>query len=131
GPEMYGNDRVFGYLRLEGGADAAQDKAVETLEKAGQPVVHIAVKDIYDVGQEFFRWGLATAVAGAIIGINAFNQPDVEARKSETRKLNCEHEEAGKLPPEQPILEGSRVKLFTDPKNAVELARAAGGQVTL
>ncbi len=128
---MYGNDRVFAYLRLEGGADAAQDKAVETLEKAGQPVVHIAVKDIYDVGQEFFRWEIATAVAGAIIGINAFNQPDVEASKIETRKLTGEYEETGKLPPEQPILEESGVKLFTDPKNAAELAKAAGGQKTL
>src|SRR5208282_5160378 len=131
GPEMYGNDRVFAYLRLEGGADAGQDKAVEALEKAGQPVVQIAVREIYDIGQEFFRWEIAIAVAGSIIGINAFNQPDVEASKIETRKLTGEYEETGKLPPEQPILEESGVKLFTDAKNAAELAKAAGGQKTL
>jgi transaldolase/glucose-6-phosphate isomerase len=131
GPEVYGNDRVFAYLRLETGADPAQDAAVEAIEKAGHPVVRIAVKDIYDVGQEFFRWEIATAVAGSIIGINAFNQPDVEASKVETRKLTGEYEETGKLPPEQPILEESGVKLFTDSKNAAELAKATGGQKTL
>ena len=83
-PEVYGNDRVFAYLRLAGAPDAKQDAAVDALEKAGQPVVRIAVPDIYDVAQEFFRWEIATAVAGSIIGINAFNQPDVEASKIET-----------------------------------------------
>ena len=131
GPEVYGNDRVFAYLRLENGADAAQDAAVEAIEKAGHPVVRITIKDIYDIGQEFFRWEIATVVAGAIIGINAFNQPDVEASKVETRKLTAEYEETGKLPPEQPILEESGVKLFTDPRNAAELAKATGGQKTL
>ena len=130
-PENYGNDRVFAYLRLEAGADAGQDAAVEALEKAGHPVVRIAVKDIYDIGQEFFRWEIAIATAGSVIGINAFNQPDVEASKIETRKLTGEYEETGKLPPETPILEDSGVKLFTDAKNAAELAKAAGGQKTL
>jgi len=129
--DNYGNDRLFAYLRLEAGPDAAQDDAVEELEKAGQPVVRIAVKDIYDIGQEFFRWEIAIATAGAVIGINAFNQPDVEASKIETRKLTGEYEETGKLPPEQPILEEAGVKLFTDPKNAAELAKAAGGEKTL
>ena len=130
-PDNYGKDRVFAYLRLETGPDAGQDAAVEALEKAGHPVVRIVVKDIYDIGQEFFRWEIAIATAGAVIGINAFNQPDVEASKIETRKLTSEYEETGKLPPEQPILEESGVKLFTDAKNAAELAKAAGGQKTL
>ncbi len=130
-PDNYSNDRVFAYLRLETGPDAGQDKAVEALEKAGHPVVRIAVKDIYDLGQEFFRWEIAIATAGSVIGINAFNQPDVEASKIETRKLTAEYEEKGKLPDEQPILEEAGVKLFTDPKNAAELAKAAGGQKTL
>jgi transaldolase/glucose-6-phosphate isomerase len=130
-PEVYGKDRVFAYLRLETGPDAAQEKAVEALEKAGQPVVRIAVKEIYDLGQEFFRWEIAIAVAGAIIGINTFNQPDVEASKMETRKLTAEYEETGKLPDERPILEDGGIKLFTDAKNAAALAQAAGGQKTL
>ena len=130
-PDNYGNDRVFAYLRLETAPDAAQDAAVGALEKAGHPVVRIAVKDIYDLGQEFFRWEIAIATAGAVIGINAFNQPDVEASKVETRKLTAEYEETGKLPPEEPILEEAGVKLFTDPRNAAELAKATGGQKTL
>jgi transaldolase / glucose-6-phosphate isomerase len=125
-PEVYGNDRVFAYLRLEGGADPAQDAKVAALEKAGQPVVRIAVAEIYDLGQEFFRWEIATAVAGSIIGINAFNQPDVEASKVETRKLTSEYESKGSLPAEKPVLEEGGFKLFTDPKNAAELAKAVG-----
>src|SRR5208337_1371828 len=80
-PEAYGSDRIFAYVRLETAPDAAQDVRVGALEKAGHPVVRIAVSDIYSLGQEFFRWEIATAVAGSILGINAFNQPDVEASK--------------------------------------------------
>src|SRR6266852_4140499 len=82
-PENYGSDRVFAYLRLESAPDPEQDAAVEALEKAGQPVVRIVVQEPYSIGEEFFRWEIATAVAGSIIGINAFNQPDVEASKIE------------------------------------------------
>jgi transaldolase / glucose-6-phosphate isomerase len=125
-PEVYGNDRIFAYMRLEGGADANQDAKVAALEKAGQPVLRIAMKDIYEIGAEFFRWEIATAVAGSIIGINAFNQPDVEASKIVTRNLTSEYEKTGSLPAEKPILEDSGVKLFTDDKNATALATAAG-----
>src|SRR5579863_1792004 len=125
-PEVYGNDRIFAYMRLEGGADANQDAKVAALEKAGQPVLRIAMKDIYEIGAEFFRWEIATAVAGSIIGINAFNQPDVEASKIVTRNLTSEYEKTGSLPAEKPILEDSGVKLFTDDKNATALAAAAG-----
>src|SRR6266487_5315284 len=80
-PKVYGNDRLFVYLRLERAADAAQDAAVDALEQAGHAVVRMAIADPYDISQEFFRWELATAVAGSILGINPFNQPDVEASK--------------------------------------------------
>ena len=130
-PELYGNDRVFVYLRLETGADASQDGKVDALEKAGQPIVRITIADIYDLGAEFFRWEIATAVAGSIIGINAFNQPDVEASKIATRNLTSEYEKTGSLPAEKPVIEDSGVKLFTDEKNAAELAKAAGGDRTL
>jgi transaldolase / glucose-6-phosphate isomerase len=129
-PEVYGNDRVFAYLRLEGAPDTAQDAKVAALEKAGQPVVRIAVSDTYSLGQEFFRWEIATAVAGSIIGINAFNQPDVEASKIETKKLTSEYESKGALPPEKPILEEAGFKLFTDPKNAADLATAVAALPT-
>lgn len=120
-PDVYGNDRIFAYLRLDPAPDAAQDAAIDTLEKAGQPVVRISLPDIYNLGQEFFRWEIATAVAGSIIGINAFNQPDVEASKIETRKLTSEYEATGHLPPETPFFEGDGIKLYADDKNAAAL----------
>ena len=130
-PELYGNDRVFAYLRLESAADAQQDAKVAALEKAGQPVIRISLTDTYDLGQEFFRWEIATAVAGSILGINAFNQPDVEASKIVTRNLTTEYEKNGSLPGEKPILEDKGVKLFTDAKNAAELGKAAGFEKSL
>jgi transaldolase/glucose-6-phosphate isomerase len=130
-PEVYGNDRVFAYIRLENGADPAQDKAVDALAKAGHPVIRIALSDIYNLGQEMFRWEIATAVAGSVIGINAFNQPDVEASKIETRKLTTEYEKTGALPAESPILSENGIDLFTDPANAAALASAAGSDKTL
>jgi transaldolase / glucose-6-phosphate isomerase len=130
-PGVYGNDRVFAYLRLDSAPDAQQDAQVAALEKAGHPVVRIAVGDKYDLGQEFFRWEIATAVAGSILGINAFNQPDVEASKIATRNLTSEYEKTGSLPAEKPVLEDKGTKLFTDEKNASELAKAAGSDKSL
>jgi transaldolase / glucose-6-phosphate isomerase len=130
-PGVYGGDRLFVYLRLEGAADEAADAGVEALERAGHPVVRIAVRDVYNLGQEFFRWEVATAVAGALMGINPFDQPDVEASKVETRKLTTEYEQTGALPDEQPFFEGDGVKLFTDGENAAELRRLAGGDESL
>ena len=121
GPEAYGQDRVFAYVRLDSAPDSKQDAHVASLEKAGQPVVRISLPDVYNLGQEFFRWEIATAVAGSIIGINAFNQPDVEASKIETRKLTTEYETNGKLPPEAPFFEGSGIKLYADEKNTAAL----------
>jgi transaldolase / glucose-6-phosphate isomerase len=120
-PDVYGNDRVFAYLRLETKGDKKQDAAVTALEKAGHPVVRISVKNIHNLGQEFFRWEIATAVAGSLIGINAFNQPDVEASKVETRKLTSEYESTGTLPAESPFFEADGIKLYTDPKNVSAL----------
>ena len=117
-PDHYGTDRVFAYLRLESAPDQAQDAAVKALEEAGQPVVRLSVQDPYAIGEEFFRWEIATAVAGSIIGINAFNQPDVEASKIATRKLTSEYETKGQLPAEEPFFQADGVKLYADPKNA-------------
>jgi glucose-6-phosphate isomerase len=120
-PNVYGSDRVIAYLRLDPAPDAAQDAAIDALEKSGQPVVRIGLPDIYNLGQEFFRWEIATATAGAIIGIDAFNQPDVEASKIETKKLTSEYEEKGHLPPETPFFEADGMKLYADDKNAAAL----------
>jgi len=124
-PVTYGNDRVFAYLHLATKSNKAQDAAVAALEKAGHPVVRITLPSTYNLGQEFFRWEIATAVAGSIIGINAFNQPDVEASKIETKKLTSQYETTGSLPPESPFFEEKGIKLFADEKNAAALKGGA------
>jgi hypothetical protein len=117
---------------LESDADPAQDRGVEALKLAGQPVAGISVGDVYNLGQEFFRWEIATAVAGSLIGINPFDQPDVEASKVETKKLTEAYERDGSLPAERPLFEADGIKLFADPKNASALndlvpAQSIGG----
>ncbi len=130
-PEVYGSDRLFAYIRFSDAADPEQDHAVESLQAAGQPVVKIEIADIYQLGQEFFRWEIATAVAGSIIGINAFNQPDVEASKEVTRQLTSEYEKTGKLPDQEPIFEANGIKLFTNQSNAEALQQAVGDNTSL
>jgi len=124
-PASYGNDRVFAYVRLASKPNKAQDAAVAALEKAGHPVVRITLPSTYNLGQEFFRWEIATAVAGSIIGINAFNQPDVEASKIETEKLTSQYETTGSLPAESPFFEEKGIKLFADEKNTAALKGGA------
>lgn len=129
--EMYGDDRVFVYVRLESSPDPSQDTAIEALKASGEPVVQISVKDPYTLGEEFFRWEIATAVAGSIMGINPFNQPDVEASKIATRELTEAYEETGSLPPESPVLTEGPVSIYTDEKNANALADGAGANRSL
>ncbi|WP_337288340.1 bifunctional transaldolase/phosoglucose isomerase [Candidatus Methylomirabilis sp.] len=130
-PDIYGRDRLFVYLRLLSAPDAAQDRVVDALEQAGYPVVRIGVDDPYDLGEEFFRWEVATAVAGSILGIHPFDQPDVEASKTATRKLTAEYEKTGALPAETPMFSGDGITLFTDEKNAAALRKMVHGQHTL
>ncbi|NOT57814.1 MAG: bifunctional transaldolase/phosoglucose isomerase [Deltaproteobacteria bacterium] len=127
----YGTDRLFVYVRFAPAPDVDQDAFVAALERAGQPVVRIVVNDVYDLGQEFFRWEIATAVAGAILGINPFNQPDVEASKVETRQLTTAYEQTGALPAEAPLYEGQEIALFTDDKNAAALRASLSGAPSL
>jgi len=122
-PEHYGDDRFFAYLELEGFADPSQRQAVDALSRAGHPVARIGVKDIWHIGQEFFRWEIATAVAGAIIGIDPFNQPDVEASKNKTRALTDDYEKSQTLPPEDPVFRENGLAVYADPRNATELGR--------
>jgi transaldolase / glucose-6-phosphate isomerase len=130
-PDVYGRDRLFVYLRLSSAPDATQDGSVDELERAGHPVIRIAVDDPYDLGEEFFRWEFATAVAGSIFGIHPFDQPDVEASKIATRKLTDEYEKSGVLPRETPIFTEKGIELFTDENNAAALAETMNGTPTL
>jgi transaldolase/glucose-6-phosphate isomerase len=121
-PTVYGSDRFFIDLRTEG--EAGSDDKLAALEKAGHPVVRITMKSVDHIGQEFFRFEIATAVAGAILGINPFNQPDVEAAKIKTRELTAAFEKSGSLPPEKPVISTNEVDLYTDDKNAGALRKA-------
>lgn len=117
-PQHYGEDRLFVYLRLESAPDLDQDRAVDALARAAQPVVRISIAEPYDLAQEFFRWEIATSVAGSILGINPFDQPDVEASKVETRKLTTEYEKTGSLPPDRPLLETDGMRIYATSKTA-------------
>jgi transaldolase/glucose-6-phosphate isomerase len=130
-PEVYGDDRLFVYLRLRTAPVAASDMAVAELEGVGHPVLRIVVDDPYDLGEEFFRWEMATAVAGSILGIHPFDQPDVEASKRVTRRLTAEYERTGTLPAETPLFTGDGIKLFTDEKNVDALRSLVDGEPTL
>lgn len=111
-PDHYGDDRLFVYLRLDGDANDESDKAIKAVESSGQPVVRLDLRDKYDLGAEFFRWELATAVAGSIIGINPFDQPNVQAAKDMTESVLGQYESSGKLPPmEDPVSLGELLGL--------------------
>jgi transaldolase/glucose-6-phosphate isomerase len=123
-PQVYGDDRLFIDLTLDGETDAKRDAKLAALEKAGQPVIRIAQKSIENIGQEFFRFEIATAIAGAVLGINPFDQPDVEASKVKTRELTAAFEKTGALPPETPVLSSTSINVYTDEKNADALRKA-------
>jgi transaldolase/glucose-6-phosphate isomerase len=128
--DLYGSDRFFIDLRTESENDSAHEEKVATLEKAGHPVVRIVVKSIEHIGQEFYRFEMATAIAGAVLGINPFNQPDVEAAKIKTRQLTAAFEKSGALPAETPVISTAEADLYTDAANAASL-RNAGADGTL
>ena len=125
-PNVYSQDRIFAYVRLASAPDDAQDAAVEALVAAGRPVVRLDVADPYGLAGEFFRWEIATAVAGSVMGINPFDQPDVEASKIVTRKLTSEFEATGTLSGEDPVLADDGMTFFTDGANAEALRHEAG-----
>jgi hypothetical protein len=107
-----GSDRLFVHFVLDGDTDLAADAKLKVLASEGAPVVTIRVGKPGLVGQEFVRWEIATAVAGAVIGIDPFDQPDVEEAKIATRKLVDAYEESGSLEPETPVGETADFALF-------------------
>jgi glucose-6-phosphate isomerase len=122
---VYGNDRVFAYVRLKGTADSSQDAKVAALEAAGHPVAYFEISDLYEIFGQFFTWEIATAVAGSVMGINPFNQPDVEAAKIETRALTTEYEKSGTLPQRTPFLTDEGISLYATDAYAAKLKAAA------
>ncbi|MGJ5197873.1 bifunctional transaldolase/phosoglucose isomerase [Bradyrhizobium sp. HKCCYLRH1030] len=129
-PEVYGHDRFFIDIRIGGDDVAGHDAKLAALEEAGHPVVRIVMKSIDQLGQEFFRFEMATAVAGAVLGINPFDQPDVESAKIKTRELTAAFEQSGALPAEEPVVSIKGCELYTDAQN-VESLREHGADGTL
>jgi transaldolase/glucose-6-phosphate isomerase len=126
--DHYGNDRVFVYLGQNRDSHGAGDEdssgltiALHAIEQAEHPLIRITLDSVDTLGQEFFRWEFATAVAGSIMGINPFNQPDVEAAKIEARKLTDQYEKAGSLPDEKPFFEENGFALYSGDTYAEEL----------
>ena len=135
-PESYGNDRIFVYIRYVGTAESRTDSSlaakVSALEAAGHPVVTIDIADLYEVFGQFFTWEVATAVAGSVMGINPFNQPDVESAKIETRALTSAYEQTGKLPAREPVFvtlaDDQEFKLYATEAYAATLKKDAPAQ---
>ena len=120
-PENYSNDRLFIHLHLTG--DHNYDSKVLALIDAGQPVVEFALNDMYDIGREFFRWEIATAIASWRMGITPFDQPNVESAKILARKMVQEYKEKGKLPELIPtIIENDIIVYSTEPAKSIEFA---------
>ncbi len=115
-PSVYGSDRFFVYLRLKGAKNQTLDRQVHALTRAGHPVLTFALRDRYDLGAEFFRWEYATAVAGHVLGIQPFDQPNVQESKDNTRRVLDGYQSTGRLP--EPVV-----------SNAAEAAVQLAGQL--
>ena len=124
-PGVYGNDRIFVYVKLAGTADSSLDAKVAALEAAGHPVIAVEISDLYEIFGQFFSWEVATAVAGSVMGINPFNQPDVESAKIETRALTTAYEKTGSLPVREPVLVDGGIGLYATEAYAATLKAAA------
>jgi transaldolase/glucose-6-phosphate isomerase len=122
---VYGTDRVFVYINLISDTDPAQDHFIDSMEEDGHPVIRLTMNGPLDIGAEFIRWEFATAVAGAVLGIHPFNQPNVQESKEYTKDLTDAYEQSGRLPPETPVLESAGIKLYTDADNAEFLSALA------
>ena len=122
-PAVYGSDRLFVHLRLQD--DTSLDDVVERLRSAGHPLVTLRLQDPYDVGGELFRWEMATATAGAVLGVNPFDEPNVAESKANTNRLLEEHRASGALPEGEPAISEDGVALFAD-EPAADLSAALG-----
>jgi transaldolase/glucose-6-phosphate isomerase len=129
-PHDYATDRLFIYLRVDGDANDDLDAGVRILQEAGHPVVKLHLPDAYAIGGEFFRWEYATAIAGMLLGINPFDEPNVTESKQNTGRLLDHFKTYGSLPANQPTLVEDGTALFLDPKTD-ELVRRLAAQHNL
>jgi transaldolase/glucose-6-phosphate isomerase len=119
-PSEYGKDRVFAYIRPHGSESTFLDMRVGPLREAGYPVIDVFMEDLYDIGAEFMRWEIATAVAGSVIGINPFDQPNVQESKDITKKYVAEVEAKGSLAPESPTVSAAGVSVYNQAGSSVD-----------
>lgn len=124
-PDAYGDDRIFVVMRLKGAVEPRQ-ASVNALVDAGHPVIELMLDHPLDVGAEFFRWEVATAVCGAVLGVNPFDQPDVEASKIETTALADAYERGLPLPVETPLASHDGITLFAGSAVSARLTQLAG-----
>jgi hypothetical protein len=111
-PLDYGLDRFFVYLQVNG--DTTYDSTIKELRETGFPTIQIKIKDSYDLGGQFFLWEFATAIAGYRLGINPFDQPNVEAAKTQARKMTAAYQEEGILPALSPSFETDNIRVISD-----------------
>lgn len=128
-PDVYGDDRLFVCIRVRSSGDDRNEdetskfeRRIHELEQAGQPTVVLEISDPYDLGQEFFLWEIATATAGSILGINAFNQPNVQESKDNTNRLLGEYEKEGRLPRPEAVVERDGVTISGPGEPASDVA---------
>jgi glucose-6-phosphate isomerase/transaldolase/glucose-6-phosphate isomerase len=136
-PSDYGQDRLFVYLRLKGAKNDVLDKQVKALARAGHPLLRCDLRDLYDLGAEFFRWEFATAVAGHLLGIHPFDQPNVQESKDNTSRVLEGYKTSGRLPDQkssEPVLAArelaarakagmyAAILAYTKPSNLFETA---------
>jgi transaldolase / glucose-6-phosphate isomerase len=114
GPEVYGNDRFFIHIQLAEEERERFDPKLDALKAAGHPLVSFTLQDKLELGQEFFRWEVATATAGSLLGINAFDQPNVQESKDNTNRLLAEFRSKGRLPEDEPASTAGALRLYCD-----------------
>ncbi len=117
-PAIYGPDRNFAYFRMNGSDNDPTSKTIKRLLDAGHPVTTIDMGDKLDIGQEFFRWEIAVSTAGAILGINPFDQPNVKESKDNTNRILKEVQEKGKLEEPTPILKDGPLSFYYRQKHS-------------
>jgi transaldolase/glucose-6-phosphate isomerase len=123
-PEVYGDDRVFVHIAV-GVTDPEVENKLRAIEAAGHPVVRRVLNDTLDLGEEFYVWEMATAVAGAIAGINPFDQPNVQESKDNTRRLLEDYKREGELVEQTLAVEGRGLKVFCDEETIEQLGSSS------
>jgi glucose-6-phosphate isomerase len=125
-PEAYGDDRFFVSMSMRGEEDEKTRSLLRELRGLGHPVFEISLDDAYDLGGEMLRWEVATAASGQWLGINPFDQPNVESAKIQARKMVAEYREKGELPEPEPTVEEDEVAVYSSGE-ASSVGEAFGG----